>query len=304
MISECADKKSLIETTTHHTQRRARTRKETLPALHTPTMRILITLQATANTVYNTNYHHKLRGRIGTALQDTPFSDSHGTDTNTPTSVTMSNIFPWTNDITEGDTYNVLIASPNETALTQIAENLQQNPEFNVGEMGFEVIDQTIVNPDVGEPGTQGVLSTATGVLIRIPERKYDDYGITPDGNPPYRCWEPDYSLNPFITQLENNLDWKHTHFEDEYLPGPTDLDNQLFDEYELLKTYGLNLEVTSGTTVTYIVSKWNLTYTVQNNHHRRHLNLALAAGLGERNGMGLGFVNRRDYDEVYNEHS
>ena len=43
---------------------------------------------------------------------------------------------------------------------------------------------------------------------------------------------------------------------------------------------------------MTYVLSKWKFEYTVRDDHHRRHLNLALDCGLGERNSLGLGFVN------------
>jgi CRISPR-associated endoribonuclease Cas6 len=43
---------------------------------------------------------------------------------------------------------------------------------------------------------------------------------------------------------------------------------------------------------MTYVVSKWRLGYRVRDDHHRRHLNLALDCGIGERNSLGFGFVN------------
>jgi CRISPR-associated endoribonuclease Cas6 len=43
---------------------------------------------------------------------------------------------------------------------------------------------------------------------------------------------------------------------------------------------------------MTYVLSKWRFEFTVQSDDHRRHLNLALSTGLGERNALGLGFVN------------
>jgi len=46
---------------------------------------------------------------------------------------------------------------------------------------------------------------------------------------------------------------------------------------------------------MTYVLSKWRFGYTVQDEHHRRHLNLALDTGLGERNSLGLGFINITD---------
>jgi CRISPR-associated endoribonuclease Cas6 len=43
---------------------------------------------------------------------------------------------------------------------------------------------------------------------------------------------------------------------------------------------------------MTYVLSKWRFEYNVRDDDHRRHLNLALDVGLGERNALGLGFVN------------
>jgi CRISPR-associated endoribonuclease Cas6 len=40
------------------------------------------------------------------------------------------------------------------------------------------------------------------------------------------------------------------------------------------------------------VLSKWRFDYTVRDDHHRRHLNLALDTGIGERNSLGFGFVN------------
>lgn len=269
-------------------------------------MRLLVTLQAGQDAAYNPEYHHKLRGRIGRPLKDTVYASGHGDSTTLPTQ-TMSNIFsvkseenPWQNGIEEDREYKLVIASYNEDVLTEIADDLTRNPDFNVGDMEFTVTDLTPIDMDVGEPGTEGVLTTDTGVLVRIHDNEYDTYGINPDGNPPYRCWEPEYTLEPFIDKIERNLAWKHDQVEPDYLPGPEEFDYQLFDEYDLIKTYGLDLEVTTGTVTSYIVSKWNLSYEVRDNHHRRHLNLALNTGIGERNGLGLGFVNPRAREDVY----
>jgi len=64
------------------------------------------------------------------------------------------------------------------------------------------------------------------------------------------------------------------------------------FDGYELIKTFAVPVTVTEGQEMTYVLSKWQFSYTVRDDHHRRHLNLALDVGLRERNSLGLGFVN------------
>jgi CRISPR-associated endoribonuclease Cas6 len=77
-----------------------------------------------------------------------------------------------------------------------------------------------------------------------------------------------------------------------------TEHDGELFESYELIKTFALPVTVTEGEELTYVVSKWKLGYRVRDDHHRRHLNLALDCGIGERNSLGFGFVNIQNHDE------
>jgi len=103
--------------------------------------------------------------------------------------------------------------------------------------------------------------------------------------------------MEPLRTQLVNNLDKKHRLFCPDYLPGPSDKSYSLFEDYELMKTFAIPVTVSEGQELTYVLSKWRFGYTVRDDDHRRHLNLALDTGLGERNALGLGFMNITDND-------
>lgn len=237
---------------------------------------------------YDNTYHHNLRGRIWRALEETKYEAFHGDGEPNPFS--YSNPFP-PGDLEEGDERTILFASPREELLTHLAEDLQRDPELNIGEMPFHLDGLSAVNPSVGEPGSMGTIESGTGVLVRIPPWRFDEYDIdAPDSSSEF--WRPEYSIKPFRRQVRSNLDKKHTQFCRDDLPGPTDNDGDLFDEYELIKTFALPVTVTQGQTETCVLSKWRLRYTVRNDHHRRHLNLALDTGIGERNGLGFGFVN------------
>ena len=257
-------------------------------------MRLLARLSARADTAYDNTYHHKLRGRLWRALEGTKFEQYH--DENRPIGMTYSNPFP-PGDLREGDERTLLIAAPQEQLLTAIAENLIANRELNIGEMPFHIDELTTVAPDVGEPGSMGTLETGTGLLIRIPPWRAEEYGIESE-NGQATFWQPEHSMEPFRTQLENNLDKKHRLFCREHLPGPSEKEYALFDDYELIKTFAIPVTVTEGTEMTYVLSKWKFGYTVRDDDHRRHLNLALDTGLGERNALGLGFMNDHDYAE------
>lgn len=257
-------------------------------------MRLLARLSARADTAYDNTYHHKLRGRLWRAVEGTKFEQYH--DENRPIGMSYSNPFP-PGDLQEGDERTLLIAAPQEQLLTAIAEDLIANRELNIGEMPFHIDELTTVAPDVGEPGSTGTLETGTGLLVRIPPWRAEEYGIEPE-NGQATFWQPEHSMEPLRTQLENNLDKKHRLFCRDHLPGPSEKEYALFDDYELIKTFAIPVTVTEGTEMTYVLSKWKFGYTVRDDDHRRHLNLALDTGLGERNALGLGFVNDHDYAE------
>jgi len=251
-------------------------------------MRILTRLRARADAAYDTAYHSKLRGRVWEALEDTDYEEQH--DENRPKSFAYSNPFP-PEDMQEGDERSLLVASPYEELLTHVASDLRERRELNIGEMPFTVENVTALAPDVGEPGTSGTLSTGTGVLVRIPPWRFDEYGID-GGHNEAEFWRPELTMEPFRNQIEANLDKKHDLFCQDYLPGPSDVGGDLFDGYELIKTFAIPVTPTTGVTETWVLSKWRFEYSVRDDHHRRHLNLALDAGIGERNSLGFGFVN------------
>lgn len=251
-------------------------------------MRILARLSARADAAYDPQYHHKLRGRVWRALDGTDFDELH--DDGEPPGFTYSNPFP-PGDMRKGDDRTLLVASPHEELLTHVAHDLNDDRELNVGEMPFRVEDLSALAPDVGEPGSSGTIETGTGVLVRIPPWRFDEYGINHDHDEA-EFWKPEHTMEPFRAQVEANLDKKHRLFAPDHLPGPSDREVELFDSYELIKTFALPTTVTQGQEVTLILSKWRLGYTVQDDHHRRHLNLALDCGIGERNSLGFGFVN------------
>jgi CRISPR-associated endoribonuclease Cas6 len=255
-------------------------------------MRLLARLRARADAAYDNAYHHKLRGRIWRALEGTEYDDAH--DDGEPLGCCFSNPFP-PGDMREGDRRTLLVSAVDEELLAHVAQDLRDDPELNVGEMPFRVTDLEVIAPDVGEPGTQGTLETGTGVLVRIPPWRFEEYDIDddPEGETA-TFWQPEHSIRPFREQVMANLDQKHGQFLPDHLPGPSDRENGLFESFELIKTFAVPVTVTTGQRMTYVLSKWELGYTVQDDHHRRHLNLALDTGIGERNALGLGFINKQ----------
>lgn len=252
-------------------------------------MRLLIRLRATADARYNNAAHHKLRGRLWNGLDRGEFDELHNEER--PPGICNSQIFPW-GEIETGDQRHVLVAAADRDVLKAVADGLVADREFNVGEMQFRIEEVVPLEPDVGEPGCTGTIETGSGVLVRIPPWRHEEYGIADESDGESLFWRPEYSTEPFQRQLVNNLDRKHNRFHADYLPGPSETDGDLFEEYELLKTYALPLTVSKGEEREVVLSKWRFGYRVRDDDHRRHLNLALDTGIGERNALGLGFLN------------
>ncbi|WP_129113877.1 CRISPR-associated endoribonuclease Cas6 [Halegenticoccus tardaugens] len=247
-------------------------------------MRVLFDVEARTDAAYDSTYHHKLRGAIWNALEGSSHVALH--DSEERTGLCYSNPFPW-GGMDAGDERHILVSSPRDELLATIAAEWLDANELNVGEMPFRVTEMRDLYPDVGEPGSTGRMRTETGVYAVLPPQYEDD-----DSGEYETYWRPEHSLEPFQKYVEDQLQLDHDQFQPGYLPGPAEVAAPLFDEWNCMKTFSIPLTVTTGTTLTVVLSKWEFTYEVRDDNHRRHLNLALDTGIGGRNGYGLGFLN------------
>jgi CRISPR-associated endoribonuclease Cas6 len=237
---------------------------------------------------YDPEYHGRLRARLWDSLQDTEY-DEHGVET---PGFTFSNPFPW-GDIEQDDERQLLVAAAREDQLAQIVGDLLANPELHAGTMPFRVVDATPIEIDVGPPGTEGVLETATGVYAVTPP----SYLEKPDKHDEETFWRPEHGMEAFFEHIETQLQRNHDRFMPSSDPGPKEVKMPLFEEFEMIKKYWLDVQLTGDTEWTVLVSKWRFPYRVRDDHHRRHLNLALDVGIGRRTPLGFGFLNKRMED-------
>lgn len=258
-------------------------------------MRVLIELSADTDATYDHEYHNRVRARIWDALKNTPH-DNHG---DSSPGFTFSNPFnpdpdrkPWA-DPRENETYNLIIASPHEQQLAHITADFLNNPHIHAGTMPFTITDAKPVHTDVGPPGTKGVLETATGVYaITAPEYLSDETLEQHDEDTFWR--HSKHPVAAFQDYVETQLQRQHEAFMPDTVPGPKDTEHPLFESYEFLKDYWLDIEVSSNTTLTVLVTKWRFPYQVRSDAHREQLNLALDVGIGGRTPLGFGFLNDR----------
>jgi CRISPR-associated endoribonuclease Cas6 len=250
-------------------------------------MRLLITFQATKAQAYEPMYHHKLQGFIYGLLRDVGFGMVH--DREGYKFFSFSNIFP-IRDMGEGDFVKLIIASPNKELIASLEGPLQEISAraslINIGEMSFNVVNVKKLEIKLKRGDLR--LITATTVIIRIPERNYERYGIPEDERKHrYVYWRPKYSFEAFLKQLSENLIKK---FNDFY---GTQLENhELFEQFMFRRPTATKV-VIDGREYDLVGSMWEFTWSYIDNQQRRVIEFGLDAGFGERNSLGFGFVNK-----------
>lgn len=253
---------------------------------------LLLRLQATRDCAWERQYHRKIRGRLGQTLRRAGI-DEHRETQRPP--FAFSDLVPVSDDqhsgmaLNEGDAVHLLVASPRMDIMEAIADGLQREPELTAGSMVFETRAAKPLETGVGAPGSAGVLTTASGVVVTVEQPRETDHGAAPT------YWsDRDHSSERFKTALHRTAG--HVLEHEAGLERPA---LRLFDEYEHRKTYGVRVEVTPAETITLIASKWDLHYEVRDDAHRAALNELLARGVGAKRSYGFGMLQTRDDAEA-----
>lgn len=261
-------------------------------------MQIELALDAIADAAYDTSYHHKLRGRLWRAFanEDT-YSDVHDTDHGIGFS--FSNVYPWGN-VSTGDRRYLRVSSPRQNVLDDLVTHFGHDKSFDIGQMRFRVEEISGHALDVGEPGSTGLIDTATGVFCALNKERAEDYDVdttemTAGDSETRTFWLPKHGMGPLRETIKRSLQQIHELFGDSYYDGPMEVDEPLFEEVEPIKdevTYSISFQPTTAVDRTVILSKWRFGYRVRDETHRYHLNLALDSGIGQRREHGFGFLN------------
>lgn len=234
-------------------------------------MRLVLTIKPSASYSIGTEFEYKFRGVLYSAIQD-----SHPIYHNTEVpAFTFSDILPPTDTLEAGETYQIVVCSYSQSVLDSIAKSLYTQQTITVGELELEVEDVATRSVSIGSSGT---FKTETGVYCAIPnEKEYDTY------------WKPDqHSVSTFIDLIETELD-RRVGLLTEY--DSSERDFSVFNEIEFVRMKARPYQIASDTTHTFINSKWNLSYEIQNELHYTYLQMATSLGIGTKNSLGLGFL-------------
>ncbi|WP_049968216.1 CRISPR-associated endoribonuclease Cas6 [Haloferax prahovense] len=243
-------------------------------------MRTLVKLRAERDFAYDNTYNHKLQGRLYNDLRDNGYGAVLDEG---PKTFSYSNIFP-PRDAEAGDSRSLIFAASDQDLVTSVAYGLCSEPEVNIGEMPLRAEEAFTLDPKVGESGS---LTTGTPIVIRFGTETAAEYGIETEYDRTY--WRPEHGMDLFFDSLYGNLQKKYERVYDESAPSPP-----YFSGYSFQKVVPKPVTYADGD-VTYVGTEWEFDYEIRSAAHRRILNLALDAGLGELNGLGFGFINRTE---------
>jgi len=243
-------------------------------------MLLALRLEAYSGFRWTNSYSRALHARCSDALSRAGLADLHDSDAVPPW--TASDIYPYRNDVSPGDTSWIMFASTEQAVLKAIADEFERRPRFNVGPMQYDVRAARPQHVTVGDIGESGTLMTTSGIVLKVGERTGTaTYWSREKGDARDRAW------GTFKTNLRRSIAGTCRQHN---IAEPADSE-PVFDEYEFLKDFCVDVQFSADWRQPVPMSLWRFHYQIRDELHRRQLELLTATGLGGRTGYGFGCV-------------
>ncbi len=251
-------------------------------------MRLLLRLMALDDFRYDLEYYPRVQGFLYDLLIGTEYDYLH--DSGGKKFFCFSNVFPVpVSDylVRRGDAKNLLVSSPDrgliETLYDRLREIMRGGMDIRFGGMVFRLVGVKMFSPRIPSPPFKIV--SATPVVYRIYRDTYSEYGIHSDKA--YVFWRPEHGLDLLGRLVENDVRRKYGEFYGSEPPS-----THLYDYLVPKKSVAIHYSV-HGERVQLIGTVMELVVTSTLDRDSRDvLRFILDTGLGERNPMGLGFLN------------
>ena len=246
-------------------------------------MRLLISFRSLKYCSYDLRYYHKLRGFLYDLQRDSKAFNRHVLEGYK--FFAYSNIFPAI-DMKPGDFRTLIVSCPNKDWIDWLRGRLERYKDsgklVEIGEMQFRIEKLQTLLPHV-EKSVK--IITGTPVVLRIPQEKYNTYGITSERS--YEYWKPQYDFNAFLKQLSDNLVKKYNLYYNENVK-----EISLFEQFQFKKEVCVH-RIEDGVEIPTIGTLWEIRFDHLDEQKRKILQLGLESGFGELNSSGFGFVNK-----------
>lgn len=250
-------------------------------------MRILFELESiNDHTVSNTNDYHKFQGFVYDELiRKTDFEGIH--ESKTYKFFCFSNIFP-PSMAKSGELRYFLFSSPNKSLIKSVfsKSNLMLDSTINIGDQQYRLKSLKLLEMQI--IGKRCIVRTSTPISVRIPERMYTQYNIPNEQRKNnFLYWRTNLSFEIFRDSIENNMRSKYKFFYNKDFA----IKDPIIQAYALIKEVVIHISV-DNYTVKVPASFWRFYFENLNNERMNFLNFIFDSGMGERNSMGLGFLN------------
>lgn len=249
-------------------------------------MRLLIKMVSPLEQFISYDNYVKLQGFIyDEILSKTHFSELH--NLRGPKFFSYSNVFP-TGTIKSGQQLNFIFASPFNPMIEEVSMVMHNvaGRTFHAGSISFVISAFskiiTIVN------GQRLILRSGTPISLRLSD-KSPSYSRVPVQlrKEHFLYWRKELPVDIFTELIEKNMLKKYNRFYNSDLEVGHFIDSVSLIEADVIITTNEN-----GRVQKIPGSLWELEMIVASPEMKKVLEFAIDAGLGERNSMGLGFVN------------
>ena len=246
-------------------------------------MRLLIKFESGIDQIYQKNYFHKFSGFVYNLLKESPFKELH--DQKSYKFFCFSNLFP-VSDIKKGEIRNFIISSPSKIFIKILSKKLNELDDVHIGDYSFRIKEFFLFQIKLRK---NCKLISATPIIIRIPESKYNEYEIPEElRKRRYVYWRLGIDFSPFVKQLEANLFKKYNNFYKTKIK-----EFPIFEQFRFIKP-SANILTIKGTDYSIVGSLWEFSFSHLTKEQKEILEFGIDCGFGERNTYGLGFVNIR----------
>ncbi|MCX8162926.1 MAG: CRISPR-associated endoribonuclease Cas6, partial [Candidatus Micrarchaeota archaeon] len=236
-------------------------------------MRLLIKLKSLQDAAYDLYYYKKISGFIYSLLKNTPLENLH--DSKNPKFFCFSNIFP-VGDLKVGDERYLLISSPDRILIELLKYKMEKLSTVKFGELLFKIEEIKTIQTKLNSKKIN--LRTSTPIIIRIPPKNYELYGIENKNKIEY--WKPQYPFEIFVKQLEDNIFKKYKKFYNQN--GLNEF--PIFERLKLVKTVRACFQADENKDVFLLGTLWEFEFENLSKEKKEILEFALDYGFGEKN--------------------
>lgn len=229
-------------------------------------MRVILKFKPLTHHAYNTISNYDIQGFIYNLLRGTYFHNHHlhqGFKF-----FTFSNIFPIT-PYNPNKPKTLIIASPSDNLAWHIYEQLKNRELFHLNKHPMEVVQ---VRKSFQKPRKN--IITATPIVLFQDNTKNRYFSFKKD------------EFNFFFKRLTDNSIKKYNAYYKEDLT----LQEPLITDFKFRKEVPVNISI-HGETILLIGSLWKLKWNISDDM-RKLTQFLFDTGLGEKNSLGMGFIN------------